>query len=340
MNRFHIARSAAALVFAATVLVSIPLVLGFFADRHPALDSFAHFRAHLAVLLAIGGLALLASRFWKQGLLAVALGAAALWTTLSAFPLFGPTEAAAEADKSGRAVYRLLHLNLRFNNRTPERVLSLIGRTKPDVITLNEVSDAWKPRLEQVAAMYPYAIVCDRPGAVGGVAILSRRQFAGQDAAVCLDEGKMAIARVDFGGTPIEIAALHLHWPWPFGQAGQIESLEPVFAGFGETVLLAGDLNAATWSATLRRIEAAGGLAHVVGIGPTWLTRWLPDLFRPYVGLPIDQIFEKGGIAILSARTLEAVGSDHLPVLVEFSLTRVTEPGTATVAVDGLFEAF
>ena len=85
----NITRRATTAVFAATVLASIPLVLGFFADGHPAFDSLGHFRAHLAVLLMAGGLALLASRYWKHGLLAVALGMAALWTTLSSFAVSG-----------------------------------------------------------------------------------------------------------------------------------------------------------------------------------------------------------------------------------------------------------
>ena len=38
-------------------------------------------------------------------------------------------------------MYRLLQFNLRFDNRTPEKLLSLIGRTKPDVITLQEGLD-------------------------------------------------------------------------------------------------------------------------------------------------------------------------------------------------------
>ena len=35
------------------VLVSFPLVAGFWGRRHPALDSMAHFRLHLAVLIAL-----------------------------------------------------------------------------------------------------------------------------------------------------------------------------------------------------------------------------------------------------------------------------------------------
>ena len=97
-------------------------------------------------------------------------------------------------------------------------------------------------------------------------------------------------------------------------------ALSNPLGSLGDTALLAGDLNAVTWSAAVRRIETASGSVHVAGIGPSWLDRRLPDALRPYAGLPIDQVFAKGDIVILSAKTLEAVGSDHLPVLVEFSL--------------------
>jgi endonuclease/exonuclease/phosphatase (EEP) superfamily protein YafD len=320
MNRKRFAHFSATAVLAATVLASVPLVLGFFADRHAALDTLGHFRVHLAVAVAIGGLALTASRFRKHGLLSVALGAAAFWTALPAFP-FGVSHGAAAGEDAGeQAVYRLLQLNLFFDNGTPARVLSLIGRTRPDVVTLNEVSAAWRPQIERIATTYPYSIVCDSPWRMGGVAILSRRPFAVAAAPKCLDRGSFAVARIDFGGRIIDVAALHLGWPWPFKQAAQLDALKPALAGLGNTTLLAGDLNATTWSAAVRRVEADGGLSHVDGIGPTWLDRRFPNALRPYAGLPIDQIFSKGEIAILSARTLDAVGSDHLPILVDFSL--------------------
>jgi hypothetical protein len=53
-----------------------------------------------------------------------------------------------------------------------------------------------------------------------------------------------------------------------------------------------------------------------------------------FAGLPIDQVFQRG-VTIHSARKLEAAGSDHLPILVEFSLPQKRlqpeeEPDTAT----------
>lgn len=313
-------------IFAATTLASVPLVLGLFGDIHPAFDSFGHFRAHLALAVAVGGLVLAATRFWRQGLVALALGAAALWTTLPAFPIGGQRGAAASEANGEQAVYRLLQLNLRFDNPTPEKVLSLIGRTKPDVITVEEVSAVWRPRLSLIAAMYPYSIVCRAPAHIGGVAILSRRPFLRATEGQCLNRGSLGLADIDFGGRSIRVAALHLGWPWPADQWRQLNALRSDFAGIGETVLLAGDLNAVTWSAAVRRVEKDTGLTHVAGIGSTWLDRRMPDALRPYIGLPIDQVFRKGEIAILSANSQESVGSDHLPVLVQFSLTGKVAP--------------
>jgi endonuclease/exonuclease/phosphatase (EEP) superfamily protein YafD len=316
MSGSRIVSHLATAVFAATVLVSIPLVLGLMAERHPALDALGHFRAHLAVLCALGGLILLTSRRWKQGLLATALGMAALWTTLGAFPIASLT--AAEAGPKDRAVYRLLQLNLLANGRSLDSVVSLIGRAKPDVVVLQEMSLEWRPWIDRIATTYPYSVTCARHF---GVAILSRRPFAPGTEPQCGHSGSFAVADVNFGGRLVEVAALHLQWPWPYDQAAQLDALRPTLAALGPTALVGGDLNAATWSAAMRRIEAGGGLTHVTGIGPTWLDRRLPDALRQYVGLPIDQVLAKGDVRVISARTLEAVGSDHLPVLVEFSLT-------------------
>jgi endonuclease/exonuclease/phosphatase (EEP) superfamily protein YafD len=62
--------------------------------------------------------------------------------------------------------------------------------------------------------------------------------------------------------------------------------------------------------------------------GPTWIHRTLPDFLRRYAGLPIDQVFSKGGVTILSSARLEDTGSDHLPVLIEFTLPPASDaPG-------------
>ncbi|MER8437914.1 endonuclease/exonuclease/phosphatase family protein [Mesorhizobium sp. M1312] len=336
----------ASAAFVAMLVFSVALVAGFFGTLHPAFDSFSHFRAHLAVLMALCALPLLATSFRLEAATALLFAVAAFATTSNALsvPRLRPVQAAYEAEAGDQAVYlgdqavyRLLQMNLRFNNSTPEKVLSLIGRTQPDVITLNEVSDMWKAKLGLLASAYPYRILCPYPNGVFGVALLSRRPFAAGTQPRCDGRGAMAIATVDFGGTEVDVAAMHLTWPWPRNQSRQIGGLSGELASLGETSIMACDCNAVPWSAAVRRVADLGRLTVAPSPGPTWLYIELPDFLR-FAGLPIDLVFSKGAVLIHSVSRLEGTGSDHLPLMVEFSLRPeqkkpVDEDETATASV-------
>lgn len=261
---------------------------------------------------------------------------AALATTLDALPRPWPTQAATKP--ADRIVYRLLQMNLRYDNPTPKKVLSLIGRTNPDVITLNEVSAMWSTELGYISSAYPYRILCAHPNGVFGVALLSRRPFAAGTQPRCERRGAMAMATVNFGGIGVDVAAIHLGWPWPREQYEQIGELSGPLSSLGETAIMAGDCNAVPWSAAVQRVASLGGLIVMPSAGPSWIYTGLPDFLRRFAGLPIDQVFSRGALTIHSAVRLEDTGSDHLPVMVEFSLgVPDTKPAdeheTATVSL-------
>jgi endonuclease/exonuclease/phosphatase (EEP) superfamily protein YafD len=339
MDRKTASRTIGLVAFWTVILLSLPLVAGFFGRLHPAFDSFAHFRVHLAILLALAALPLLATRTFRlHGLLGTTLGCAAILTVTSTsfLPGLGPVQASYQPKDELSPVYRLMQLNLRFDNPEPGKVLSLIGRVRPDVVTLNEVSQMWSGKLTLLSSAYPHRIVCTMDNRAGGVAILSLRPFAEGTEGRCLDGGTFATATVDLGGRVVEVGALHLHWPWPFDQFSQIDDVAPLLAAMSETSILAGDLNATPWSAASARVAKAAGMTPAGPTGPTWLYRMLPETLR-FAGLPIDRIFAKGEVAVHSVNRLEAVGSDHLPVLVEFSLESAEpdaeDPLTATAAL-------
>lgn len=323
---------------------ALGLTLGFFGAFHPALDSFSHFRAHLAILLALLALPFLFTALRLEAAVALlfALGCAATTTALP-LPGLSPVQAGFGTQASDRAVYRLLQMNLRYDNRTPEKVLSLIGRTQPDVITLDEFSDMWKEKFDLLANAYPHHVVCPHPRRPFGVALFSRRPFAADSEPGCYTNGALAIARVDFGGAEVDVAAIHVGWPWPFEQRWQVGEMATPLRMLGDTALMAGDCNAVPWSATVRRIAEAGALRLAPSDGPTWQPLGLPEFLR-FAGLPIDQVFSKGAVLIHSAKRLEAAGSDHLPILVDFSLRpQADEPdedGATAFAAAGQAAAF
>lgn len=301
------------------------ITFGYLGWVHAAFDSFSHFRIHFAFGLLALVLPLALFRFYPEAVFALALGALSIVET-SGLPF---TRMGSEAQAVGThdpATYRLMQLNLRYDNPEPARMLSLIGELKPDIITLNEVSALWVERLKVLEAAYPYRMVCPPPAYNGGSAILSRRPFAAGSEPTCGDRGSLAQAKLDIGGTEVEIAALHLGWPWPYHQHWQLPQLEPVLARIGDTAIVSGDLNSAPWSHTAKRVATASGARILRGIGPTWLSYRLPEELRGWIGLPIDNVLVKGGVVPVSLQALDNAGSDHLPVLLEFRLLPLEQP--------------
>ncbi|GHC69202.1 endonuclease/exonuclease/phosphatase family protein [Limoniibacter endophyticus] len=310
----------------AIIALCIPLIAGFFGRVHPAFDSLAHFRAHLAALIALCSLPLVLGSMWHHAALGLSLALASFLTLVPLQTLLqNPSrDAHASLSESG-PLYRLLQLNLRFDNPDPTRVLSLIGRENPDIIIFQEVSEQVSMLPERLKHLYSHQIKCPDISAVGSVAILSRRPFLTQP--LCEKSGRLAIVTVDLNGQPVQVAGVHLGWPWPFEQPEEVASLEPVFAALADDALVAGDFNAAGWSNTVRRIALAGGLTRGSHTSPTWLHHSLPKVLRPIVGLPLDHALSKGAVQIVNIRSGEDAGSDHTPLLIDFAIGR--EPSLA-----------
>jgi endonuclease/exonuclease/phosphatase (EEP) superfamily protein YafD len=306
------------LVLLSAFAVTTALIAGFFGRWHPLFDSFAHFRVHLGFLLALGAVPLVFAANRANAAAAVLLGLGAAGTTFppGSLPGFSVVQAAAPVGPN-QPTYRLLQLNLFHSNRTSEQVLSLIGRVRPDVVTLEEVSTFWEPRLELLQSAYPYQINCRVQ--FTGTAILSRRPFAKGRQPRCHDRGSMALAAVDLGGVEIDVAALHLRWPWPFEQTAQLSRLDGALAKIGRTAILGGDFNATPWSFTGKQVTALSGMTPVTSGQRSWLPFELPRALRT-LGLPIDHVLTKGGVSAQNVTLLEPVGSDHWPVLVEFTV--------------------
>ena len=297
-------------------------VLGYFGTIHPAFDSLGHFRIQLAALTALFGLLTMLIGGMLGGAALLVTGALVLWTTLT--PVSRVASATAIAPTG--AVYRLLQSNVRFDNRTPDEFIRLVARTRPDVMTLQEIPLIWQQKLESVRHLYPYQLVCPAIDRVGPSAIISRRPFVEGSVGQCLKDSNIAVQAISFGGQPVMVASLHLHWPWPKRQPEELADILPALSQLkttGGDTLMAGDLNAATWSHTARTIADVTATDQLHYAGGSWLPLELPSTWTKYIGLPIDNVFFNAGIELLSATRQSGIGSDHLPILIEFSIPRI-----------------
>lgn len=317
---------------AAILAVLVALGLGFGGRWLPAFDAFAHFRAHLAVL----GLALGCVAFGLRRVVAgvLVLGASGI-SALTVAPYLLPNEAPRAPDAPGPS-YTLLQMNLLYRASDPDEAIRRIAEARPDVITVEELTPRWTKRLEILSDTYPYRFYCGDPGRDWlDAGILSRRPFVEGDEGVC-DRDRAFVARqVDFNGVPVTIAAHHQLWPWPWGQWRRLEGLEPKLRQLSGPVLMAGDFNAAPWSALIAAYAETANLQVVEGIGPTWRQEDLPSWSALWnSGLAIDNVLHSPDVTIREVHRLAPTTSDHLPVLVTFTVQ--PPPSAPDAAVAGL----
>lgn len=323
-------------LLALIVLLAITgaIAFGYLGWIHLAFDSFAHVRLHLAAALGVMALVLVALRLRIEALFAFAVVIVTVASTIGTRALPGIAGVQADAHVAAQGpVYRLLHMNLRFDNREPEQALSLIGQMRPDIVSLNEVSQMWRERLVALEAAYPHMLYCPPATRIGGTAILSRRPFATGSEPQCRDRGAVASAQVDLGGRIVHVATLHMGWPWPFAQPWQLPRIAAALGSLDGTAILAGDFNATPWSHAARTVADSGKLTLVPGIRPTWLPRALPEWLRRHAGFPIDHVAIRGGVVSAGISTTSESGSDHLPILFEFMLLPAQEPGSVLQAM-------
>ena len=324
-----VCRTLALVWFVFVVLSTLPLFAGLFTAFHPLFDSLADIRIPLACFTILLGFPLIFTKLRQKAVFPIIFVAALISLSLND----GGVSPNSGMIKS--STFNLLQANLRFDNQTPEKFLALIEKEKPDIITVQEASAKWLNFFKNNNLTIIGCVADnDSAGATGVILsdrFLSRYGFTDSPVVTCYDATathgyvakiKLQSDKPDY--PPLEIVSVHLAWPWPFGQNLQLDELESgVFRNDLEhkvsQTIVAGDFNSVTWSNTISRMERLTGTRHISGIGPTWLSYSFPARLRPYLGLPIDQILLSEDIKPISVKRLSFFGSDHLPVLTEFS---------------------
>jgi endonuclease/exonuclease/phosphatase (EEP) superfamily protein YafD len=298
-------------LFILTALAALPIALLLFASLlnawFPLADSLSHFRVHYCLVLLLVAVCFAVLRAWRW------FGAVVLCVLIgigSIYPAWPLLSRRAELSHP----LKLIQFNTLFNNPTPDRSLAWLKSEAPDFLMMQEVSQKTIAIYDGMAETMPYGIVC-KFATVGGVAVRSKFPLVAQ---YCSEGRGMTWMRVNVNGKEVTFASVHLHWPYPFKQWRQLAQLENEFKAMPRPVILTGDFNAAAWSEAARRVGAATDTVVVPGLRFT--LRMGPRPIGPVAFLPIDQVLMPEGVRIGSIDVGPAVGSDHLPVVVEFEV--------------------
>jgi endonuclease/exonuclease/phosphatase (EEP) superfamily protein YafD len=303
------------LLEAGAALTALFSVVTFFDPLHRLLELLAHFRLQYLVVAALLTVILGALRRRRWFVLMLAVTLVDFWPVVSWYVPGRPAAAAPAAR------LKLLSVNVWSGNHDTARLLALIRAEAPDLVFLQEVTDEWAAAIGSLADSYPYRYVIPRNDNFG-VALLSRRPFAGVDAIDTPPHDRPSLlAELDVDGRRVSFIGTH---PMPpLGAAGfdarnrQLAAVAALAAGLDGPVILAGDLNTTMWGDHFGQLVATSGLENArrgFGILPTWPTAYPPAM------IPLDHCLVSDDFAVLDMRAGARIGSDHLPIIVSLAL--------------------
>ena len=221
------------------------------------------------------------------------------------------------AAAQSKPLLKLLSFNLLSNNQNGENIARFIAGSDADVAVLMEAAPI-ASHVEILRAAYPYFVGCGDGSRCGGVVILSRTPLG--DITVQSMSGawqnRLVTASTTIDGQKLNIVAAHLVKPYFDDFAAQeFAKLGAVIGRLDGPLVLAGDFNAAAWSASIDGLLRRRSLVP----GPSYPATW-PVRLGP-LGVPIDNIFTRAPLMITEVNALDdAMGSNHRGLLAEIAL--------------------
>jgi endonuclease/exonuclease/phosphatase (EEP) superfamily protein YafD len=208
-------------------------------------------------------------------------------------------------------------VNLRLGKASAAAVVALIRQSRPDVVSLQELTAGAVGRLDAagLGSVLPFRALNPLPGA-SGTGLLARYPLtapANVDPRSTFLMTK-AVLRVP-GHDPVTVVAVHTSPPIPGSAAGRwqrdFDLLPP--AGSGASVL-AGDYNATLDHAPLRSLIGTGYADAAAASGHGFVRSWPTDNWLPPV--TIDHVLIRG-LHSFTVRGVTVPGTDHRALLAD-----------------------
>jgi endonuclease/exonuclease/phosphatase (EEP) superfamily protein YafD len=278
------------------------------------LELASHFRVQYFWALTAAAVLL---AFCRQAKLAVVAAVLAMVNLAIIAPLYiGPAQRAPTGP-----TLRAMSLNVHYLNHNYGATLELIVIEQPDFVALFEVTPEWLDALDFLTPDYPHQHRLPDDGG-GGIALYSRHAIVDLDVHGEEAFAPTIVARVRVPGGPLTLLCTHPASPSSAENAGMrdrqlMQAGELARSTLGAVVLV-GDLNTTSWSPTFHDLLRVSGLRDSrrgFGVEASW-----PSLPLAVLRIPIDHCLVSPSVTILDRRIGPPVGSDHLPVFVDFAL--------------------
>ncbi|MEE2849965.1 MAG: endonuclease/exonuclease/phosphatase family protein [Pseudomonadota bacterium] len=258
-------------------------------------------------------------RLWPASIVG---GLACVVLALSVWPQWTPTKGTPVPDQP---IVRVYSANLYVFNTDVAAMRRSIAAADADILVLVELGQAPASRLDQLLPDYPHRVLIGQARAGDHARSIIASRYPILQGLPERPDGLSAVgATVQTSIGPINVFGVHLTRPWPYqyqwGQISQVMALaERMKAAPDHPVIAAGDFNSVSSARIGKQIQSDLGLVPAPGWPGTW-----PSQIPAFAGITIDQIYRSPDLALITRRLGEPTGSDHRPVITEF--TRAQPP--------------
>jgi len=244
------------------------------------------------------------------------------------WPTWRPDVTAAPAVGSWRL--KVFDANVRFNNLDLHGIAEEIANDHPDVVTLEEFSEANEKSLLSTGAVDRYHWRYLHPSDDStGFAVWSDVPLTGSRTWYAGSHAEYSGVLNPAAGGPISLLVVHTYAPYgafePQQWANQLAAIKDRAARAPRPLIVAGDFNATGDMRQFRSILNEGLVDSAVARGQGWQMTWprnhrvVPPFLRP------DHVLYSAGLTATSYSLGHGAGSDHRPVKV--TLARAATSG-------------
>ncbi|MHB0955842.1 MAG: endonuclease/exonuclease/phosphatase family protein [Pirellulaceae bacterium] len=278
-------------------------------------DLCSHFRVQYLLVLSLLLILFLRGKHFRT---AAVCGFCAAINVGYVLPYYVPPDPTPHRSST---VLRAISINVNTANRQVDLVKQLLHDYEPDVVLLMEVNAAWMTALEEIRPQYPYQKAVPRDDNFG-IALYSKLPFTACDTVEWGQAGVPSlVGTVEVAGQRLTIVGTHplppINHQYAAFRNGQLEAVAEYLATVTGPKILLGDLNTSPWSyyfGRLLKMTTLRDSSRGLGIAPTWPTNQI------WLRIPIDFCLVSQEIIIVDKHVGADIGSDHFPLIVDFSL--------------------
>jgi endonuclease/exonuclease/phosphatase (EEP) superfamily protein YafD len=258
---------------------------------------------------------------WKYKLMLLLLLAVSFVYQVKFIIVYTPiyrTQAKESNKPIGLNTFSLLVSNVKMDNDEKERFHALVKTYNPDILLINEPDQSWAESIGRLDGRYPNSIKYPLDNTYGMI-LLSK--FPLSDSSVNFlvkDDIPSIFTRITLpSGSKIDFYGVHPEPPMPgtdtYERDTELLIIGKKIRNTDNPTIIAGDLNDVGWSVTSRLFREYSGLVDPRegrGLYNTY------NVFVPLFRYPLDHIFYSTEFGLITLKKLEAIGSDHFPILI------------------------